>query len=74
MANIPIEAKGQGRFPITSKCRSLAEVEQQLCPVCRKPITHASWAVIPWPRWSVDNRVEADFRPHELVFKPRSST
>jgi len=84
MANIPIEAKGQGlgrnsfrpNSPITRESRSLAEVErqEQLCPVCGKPITHASWAVIPWPYWSAANRGHANFRPHELVFKPRTAT
>ena len=73
MANIPIEAKGQGWSPITRESRSLAEADQ-LCPVCGKLITHASWAVIPWPYWSAANRdPTTNFRPHELVFKPRSS-
>ncbi len=25
---------------------------------------------IPWPAWSEDNRAPADFRPHEIRFKP----
>ena len=77
MANISIEAKGQEQFPITAESRSLAEVEkqEQLCPVCGKPITHASWVVIPWPYWSDANRdPTTNFRPHELVFKPRTAT
>jgi len=36
--------------PITVDSRSLAEVDQDTCPVCGKPINPATYATVRWPQ------------------------
>ena len=54
---------------ITTQTRSLAEVEAdfQFCPICLQTINGYTIQAVRWPK--VGPVLEADFRPHELIFK-----